>query len=87
MNLLAAREGQNLHRDPDANNSIRVTWQISFNHLQKTSPAAAELLSLMSFFGGKEFLALCFDTVKRHTKHALVTTAMGRGAHVNPCDQ
>jgi tetratricopeptide (TPR) repeat protein len=39
-----------LRRDRDANNSIMITWQISFNHLQQTKPSAADLLSLMSLF-------------------------------------
>ncbi|KAJ5526343.1 Tetratricopeptide-like helical [Penicillium frequentans] len=37
-------------RDMEANHSILTTWQISFNHIQKIRPTAADLLSLMSFF-------------------------------------
>ncbi|KAJ5824716.1 P-loop containing nucleoside triphosphate hydrolase protein [Penicillium robsamsonii] len=47
--LLAYDMGQ-LRRDREANNSILTTWQISFNHIQQIEPAAADLLSLMSFF-------------------------------------
>ena len=43
-------EGGQLRRDWEANNSILITWQISFNCIQKIRPSAAELLSLMSFF-------------------------------------
>ncbi|CAI7666504.1 unnamed protein product [Penicillium palitans] len=37
-------------RDWEASNSILVTWQISFDYIQRTKPSAADLLSLMSFF-------------------------------------
>ncbi|KAF2471726.1 uncharacterized protein BDR25DRAFT_324880 [Lindgomyces ingoldianus] len=47
---LLNRDGGQLRRDWEANNSIIVTWQISFEHIQQTRPSAAELLSLMSFF-------------------------------------
>ncbi|KAF2132449.1 hypothetical protein P153DRAFT_335387 [Dothidotthia symphoricarpi CBS 119687] len=43
-------EGGQLRRDRDAKNSIFIAWQISFEHIQRTRPSAAELLSLMSFF-------------------------------------
>lgn len=39
-----------LYRDWEAKNSILLTWQISFDHIQGTRPSAAGLLSLMSFF-------------------------------------
>ena len=39
-----------LRRDREAKNSIIVTWQISFDHIRKIRPSAADLLSLMSFF-------------------------------------
>ncbi|KAF2259711.1 putative kinesin, partial [Lojkania enalia] len=47
--LLNHDEGQ-LRRDWEANNSIIITWQISFEHIHQTRPSAADLLSLMSFF-------------------------------------
>ena len=34
----------------EARNSIIITWQISFDHIHRTRPSAADLLSLMSFF-------------------------------------
>ena len=43
-------EGGQLRRDWEAHNSIIITWQISFEHIRRTWPSAANLLSLMSFF-------------------------------------
>ncbi|RAH68518.1 uncharacterized protein BO66DRAFT_412795 [Aspergillus aculeatinus CBS 121060] len=43
-------EGGHLRRDREAHNSIMLTWQISFDHLRRARPSAADLLSLMSFF-------------------------------------
>ena len=43
-------EGGHLQRDWQAQNSIIITWQISFEHIRRTRPSAADLLSLMSFF-------------------------------------
>jgi hypothetical protein len=47
--LLNHDEGQ-LRRDREAKNSIIVTWQISFEYIERTRSSAADLLSLMSFF-------------------------------------
>ncbi|KAJ5213388.1 hypothetical protein N7449_000557 [Penicillium cf. viridicatum] len=47
---LLKKEAGHVHRDWEANNSIMVTWQISFDYIRQTEPSAAELLSLMSFF-------------------------------------
>ncbi|KAJ5107180.1 hypothetical protein N7456_003855 [Penicillium angulare] len=47
---LLAHEGEDLHRDDQAKNSILITWQISFEHIQRTRSSASDLLSLMSFF-------------------------------------
>lgn len=47
--LLDYEEGH-LRRDPEAKNSILVTWQISFDHIRRKRPSATDLLSLMSFF-------------------------------------
>ncbi|GAB7336903.1 hypothetical protein MBLNU13_g01181t2 [Cladosporium sp. NU13] len=41
---------RDLRRDREANNSIMLTWQISFNHIREMRPSASDLLSLMSFF-------------------------------------
>ncbi|RAK81387.1 putative kinesin [Aspergillus fijiensis CBS 313.89] len=43
-------EGGHLRRDREAHNSIMITWQITFDHLRRARPSAADLLSLMSFF-------------------------------------
>lgn len=47
--LLKAEVGL-LYRDWEANNSILVAWQISFDYIHHTKPSAADLLSLMSCF-------------------------------------
>ncbi|CAI7637422.1 unnamed protein product [Penicillium pancosmium] len=47
---LLRKEVGHIYRDWEANNSILVTWQISFDYIRRTTPSAAELLSLMSFF-------------------------------------
>ncbi|TGO25601.1 hypothetical protein BPAE_0076g00020 [Botrytis paeoniae] len=47
---LLHHNGEQLRRDWEANNSILVTWQISFDCIRKTRSSAADLLSLMSFF-------------------------------------
>ncbi|OAL56170.1 TPR-like protein [Pyrenochaeta sp. DS3sAY3a] len=43
-------DGGHLRRDREANNSILLTWQISFDYILQARPSAADLLSLMSFF-------------------------------------
>ncbi|KAH8708386.1 hypothetical protein GQ44DRAFT_628220, partial [Phaeosphaeriaceae sp. PMI808] len=47
---LLTYDDSQLRRDWEAKNSIIVTWQISFEHIQQTRSSAADLLSLMSFF-------------------------------------
>ena len=47
---LLAHEAGGLRRDPEAKNSIFLTWQVSFEHLRKVRPSAADLLSFMCFF-------------------------------------
>lgn len=44
------RDDENLRRDSKATNSIFLTWQISFGHIEETRPSAAHLLSVLSFF-------------------------------------
>jgi tetratricopeptide (TPR) repeat protein len=48
-NLLNYDAGD-LRRDPEASNSVIITWQISFDQIRSETPSATELLSLMSFF-------------------------------------
>ena len=43
-------EAGHLRRDPEARNSIIITWQLTFDHIRKEWPLSADLLSLMSFF-------------------------------------
>ncbi|KAJ6050146.1 hypothetical protein N7444_006862 [Penicillium canescens] len=43
-------EGGHLYRDWEAKNAILATWQISFDHIRRIRPFAADILSLMSFF-------------------------------------
>ncbi|ORY66127.1 P-loop containing nucleoside triphosphate hydrolase protein [Pseudomassariella vexata] len=43
-------EGGQLRRDREAKNSVIITWQLSFDHIRRIRPSAADLLSLMSFF-------------------------------------
>ncbi|KAF2473130.1 TPR-like protein [Lindgomyces ingoldianus] len=43
-------DGGHLRRDWEAENSILLTWQISFDYIHATKRSAADLLSLMSFF-------------------------------------
>lgn len=43
-------DGEQPQRDLDSSNSILVTWQISFDYIQRNRSSAANLLSLMSFF-------------------------------------
>ena len=81
--LLNHEAGQ-LRRDPEAKNSIIITWQISFEHLRHHKPTAADLLSLMSFFdqqgipetlihGGRrvERASTAFDRRKKSTKQRI----------------
>ena len=62
--------GANLRRDREANNSIILTWQISFDHIRSTRQSAADLLALMSFFDRQsipEDVLRYGDQVQRHT--------------------
>ncbi|KAJ5609619.1 hypothetical protein N7528_010186 [Penicillium herquei] len=47
---LLGYEAGHSQRDRDANNSILITWRISFEQVRKINSSAADLLSLMSFF-------------------------------------
>ncbi|KAK8070569.1 hypothetical protein PG997_010772 [Apiospora hydei] len=46
-------EGGQLRRDPEAKNSIIITWQLMFDHIHRTRPSAAHLLSYMSVFNSQ----------------------------------
>lgn len=43
-------EGGQFRRDPQASNSVILTWRISFEYVRNIRLSAADLLSLMSFF-------------------------------------
>jgi hypothetical protein len=47
---LLLHDSGDIRRSESASNSIVLTWQITFNHIRQEHPAAASLLSLMSFF-------------------------------------
>nr|POF26240.1 vegetative incompatibility protein het-e-1 [Quercus suber] len=66
-----------LRRDPDAQNSIILTWQISFEHIYRIRPSAAALLSLMSFCDRQAIPELLLR-VRRNGQNAYSQTD-GRG--------
>lgn len=66
--LLDCDEDQ-LRRDWEAKNSIIVTWQLSFDYIERIRPSAADLLSLMCFFDrqGIPEALLCSRAEKEET--------------------
>ncbi|PQE15085.1 hypothetical protein CJF31_00007170 [Rutstroemia sp. NJR-2017a BVV2] len=75
-----------LRRDPQANNSIITTWQISFDHIREIQPSAADLLSLMSFFdrqGIPEDL-LRYRAEQRDSQEKQKSRAEQRGSQEKP---
>ena len=48
--LLNIQNARDLRRDSSVSDTVITTWQMSFEHIRKTSPAAADLLSLMAMF-------------------------------------
>lgn len=71
MSLLD-KEWTDNRRDWQANNSIMVTWQISFDHIKEIRPSAADLLSLMSFFDKQGIeRALLENQAKSGTGHGI----------------
>jgi tetratricopeptide (TPR) repeat protein len=47
---LLSSASKELRRDEEAQDSIILTWQISFDHIRATRPSAADVLSLMSMY-------------------------------------
>jgi tetratricopeptide (TPR) repeat protein len=47
---LLTSASKELRRDEGAQDSIILTWQISFDHIRATRPSAADLLSVMSMY-------------------------------------
>jgi hypothetical protein len=48
--LLSNEDTRDLRRDYSIRHAVILTWQISFNQIRKTRPAATDLLALMSMF-------------------------------------
>ena len=48
--LLNNSEAEDLRRDHSIRHPVITTWQITFNQIRKSSPAATDLLALMSMF-------------------------------------
>lgn len=48
--LLYNEETKDLRRDPTVRHGVIAAWQISFEQIRKTAPAAADLLALMSMY-------------------------------------
>ncbi|MDI1491249.1 MAG: hypothetical protein OHK93_002457 [Ramalina farinacea] len=71
---LLERKGGHRRRDWEANSSILITWQISFEHLLRIRPSAADRLSLMSFCDrqGIPKILICHQT--RATEALFTTT-------------
>ncbi|KAJ5737309.1 uncharacterized protein N7483_002434 [Penicillium malachiteum] len=66
---LLHREAGPIHRDWEAKNSILLTWQISFDHIQRIRQSAADLLSLMSFFDRQGIPEKLLRVQDRERKH------------------
>jgi tetratricopeptide (TPR) repeat protein len=50
VNLLGKKEWKDIRRDHSIRHAVITTWQISFKHIRKTEPSAADLLALISMF-------------------------------------
>jgi tetratricopeptide (TPR) repeat protein len=50
VHLLSRKEWKDIRRDHTIRDAVIATWQISFEHIRKTEPSAADLLALMSMF-------------------------------------
>ncbi|KAF2625654.1 TPR-like protein [Macroventuria anomochaeta] len=50
VHLLGKKEWKDIRRDHSIRHAVIATWQISFRHIQKTEPPAANLLAVMSMF-------------------------------------
>jgi tetratricopeptide (TPR) repeat protein len=50
VHLLSRKEWKDIRRDPSIRHAVIATWQISFQHIQKTERPAADLLALMSMY-------------------------------------
>ena len=50
VHLLSKKEWKDIRRDHSIQHAVIATWQISFEHIQKKEPSAADLLTLISMF-------------------------------------
>ncbi|KAH9865613.1 hypothetical protein J1614_009198 [Plenodomus biglobosus] len=50
VHLLSRKEWKDIRRDHSIRHAVIATWQISFQHIQKTERPAADLLALMSMY-------------------------------------
>jgi tetratricopeptide (TPR) repeat protein len=50
VHLLSRKEWKDIRRDHSIRQPVIATWQISFKHIQRTEPSAADLLALMSMY-------------------------------------
>lgn len=48
--LLNYKDAKDLRRDPSLRHPVITTWQISFEQIHETTPAATDLLAIMSMF-------------------------------------
>ena len=65
--ILLSHDGEALRRDIEADSSIILTWQISFDHIRHVRRSASNLLSFMSYFdsqGIPEDILRAFDSEK-----------------------
>jgi hypothetical protein len=50
VHLLNNKDVRDLRRDHSTQHAVLATWQISFEQIRKSKPAATDLLALMSMF-------------------------------------
>ncbi|KAI9148702.1 Kinesin light chain 1 [Paramyrothecium foliicola] len=84
---LLSYEGGKLRRDANAKNSILITWQISFDHIQQVRRSAADLLSFMSFCdrqGIPEILLRDQDPIKEPVSQRVQTEGRGEAEEEDP---
>ncbi|KAJ5713550.1 uncharacterized protein N7483_010731 [Penicillium malachiteum] len=61
-------EEDSLNRDWEAEKSIATTWQLSFDHIARVHPPAADLLSLMCFFDRNEIPECVLHVLTKSSK-------------------
>jgi tetratricopeptide (TPR) repeat protein len=84
---LLSSASKELRRDEEAQDSIILTWQISFDHIRATRPSAADLLSVMSMYnyqGIPEYLLRIGEsTTRADTRPATGPNIVERDSHVS----